>query len=148
MRIQNKETSNIGGEKMTQEDKQLLFIDLCGRLPYGVMIEVQNELGKLTSININDDGEVIIYSSDCDEDAKIEYCKPYLRPISSMTKEEEKEYYELYYDAPQFKNGWRDTRYLEGLHVDWFNRNHFDYRGLISKGLAIKVTKENNPYKE
>ena len=32
--------------------------------------------------------------------------------------------------------------------VDWLNRNHFDYRGLIEKDLAIAVTEENNPYKE
>ena len=32
--------------------------------------------------------------------------------------------------------------------IDWLNSNHFDYRGLIEKGLAIAVTKENNPYKE
>ena len=72
--------------------------------------------------------------------------KPYLRPMSSMTKEEEKEYNDLYYDAPQFKDGWRDAKYLEGLHIDWLNKHHFDYRGLIEKGLAIS-TEENNPYK-
>ena len=32
--------------------------------------------------------------------------------------------------------------------VDWLNNHHFDYRGLIKKGLAIEVTEENNPYKE
>jgi hypothetical protein len=32
--------------------------------------------------------------------------------------------------------------------VDWLNKNHFDYRGLIERGLAIEVTEENNPYKE
>jgi hypothetical protein len=30
----------------------------------------------------------------------------------------------------------------------WLNAHHFDYRGLIEKGLAIEVTEENNPYKE
>ena len=29
---------------------------------------------------------------------------------------------------------------------DWLNKYHFDYRGLIPKGLAIEVTKDNNPY--
>lgn len=24
--------------------------------------------------------------------------------------------------------------------IDWFNKNHFDYRGLIEKGLAIDAT--------
>jgi hypothetical protein len=31
--------------------------------------------------------------------------------------------------------------------MDWLNERHFDYRGLIEKGLAIEVTEENNPYK-
>ncbi len=30
---------------------------------------------------------------------------------------------------------------------DWLNAHHFDYRGLTERGLAIKVTEENNPYK-
>ena len=24
--------------------------------------------------------------------------------------------------------------------IDWFNKNHFDYRGLIEKGLALDAT--------
>ena len=30
--------------------------------------------------------------------------------------------------------------------LDWLNSKHFDYRGLILKGLAIAVTEDNNPY--
>lgn len=30
--------------------------------------------------------------------------------------------------------------------LDWLNKNHYDYRGLIEKELAIAVTKNNNPY--
>ena len=61
--------------------------------------------------------------------------KPFLRPMSSMT-EEEKDTYDtlLACNAPWVVN-------------DWLNANHFDYRGLIPKGLAIAVSKENNPYK-
>lgn len=32
--------------------------------------------------------------------------------------------------------------------IDQLNAHHFDYRGLIEKGLAIAITEENNPYKE
>ena len=32
--------------------------------------------------------------------------------------------------------------------IDWLNKHHFDYRGLIPLGLAIEVTEENNPYKD
>ena len=27
--------------------------------------------------------------------------------------------------------------------IDWLNKNHFDYRGLIEKGLAIDATGKN-----
>ena len=124
---------------MTQEDKDLLLKDLSARLPYGVImtnIELCETHYPLTCEDLHD----AMYEEDWDD-------VPYLRPMSSMTEDEEKEYYELYYDAPQFKNGWRDRRYLDGLHVDWLNAHHFDYRGLIEKGLAIAVTEENNPYK-
>ena len=120
---------------MTQEEKQLLLQDLAARLPYEIILLSSNE--KIT------------YQTDGNTAAELlveEGWKPYLRPMSNMTEDEEKEYYELYYDAPQFKNGWRDAMYLEGLHIDWLNAHHFDYRGLIKKGLAIAVTEENNPY--
>jgi hypothetical protein len=36
---------------------------------------------------------------------------------------------------------------MDSVHkYDWLNAHHFDYRGLIEKGLAIEVTEENNPY--
>ena len=88
--------------------------------------------------------------------------KPYLRPMSSMTKEEFeslKEYSELKYnqlDLTSFQNG--DYKCLDfylneipsGAVIrvfDWLNKYHFDYRDLIQMDLAIEVTKENNPYK-
>ena len=56
--------------------------------------------------------------------------KPYLFSLSSMTKEQEKEW--LYTLSSDY-NITYDT-------VDWLNKNHFDYRGLIEKGLAIDAT--------
>ena len=41
-----------------------------------------------------------------------------------------------------------DSSYSISDSIDWLNKNHFDYRGLIPMDLAIAVTKENNPYKE
>ena len=36
------------------------------------------------------------------------------------------------------------TLQLTGMTVqDWFNKNHFDYRGLIPKGLANDATDKN-----
>ena len=69
------------------------------------------------------------------DDDELWGAKPYLRPMDSMTEEE---YAEFGYDT---------LRYTI-QDIDWLNAHHFDYRGLIEKGLAIEVTKENNPYKE
>ena len=114
---------------MTQEDKSLLFKDLCGRLPYGVMIQYHTDY---------DWKPVEMYEISCDAfngTYSLELCKPYLRPMSSMTEEEE-----FILDETRC---WTQLT-LESY--DWLLEHHFDYRGLIEKGLAIEVTKENNPY--
>ena len=69
------------------------------------------------------------------QNEKGEYIKPYLRPMSSMTDEENKKLDEI----------WIKHTIEEG--ADYLNSIHVDYRGLIEKGLAIAVTEENNPYK-
>lgn len=125
---------------MTQEDKELLLKDLSARLPYGVKIEL--------TWWVMDEGTCINTTLEPDHVEQLlndEYgdteIKPYLRPMSSMTGEEKEEYHKLcdsYYGI-----------YFDSIDsIDWLNKNHFDYRGLIPKGLAIEVTKENNPYKE
>lgn len=122
---------------MKQEDNELLLKDLCARLPYGVMIQIpelfypqRKVTEKLVSINdlwhFNDNGTYI------------ENVRPYLRPMSSMTEEEKIDYRAFFnYDGVEYPEEY----------IDWLNAHHFDYRGLIEKGLAIAVTEENNPYK-
>ena len=123
---------------MTQEDKELLFKDLCARLPYGVKIQVYYE-------DIAGSGyfDETVWLIDNDEpfhvnDRWIENVKPYLRPLSSMTEEELKEFQEFRNITPL---DWLP------LALDWLLEHHFDFRGLIPKGLAIEVTESNNPYK-
>lgn len=114
---------------MTQEDKQLLLKDLCARLPYGVHIgckegDVYGEiiLWKITDSRIND-----LYDIYC--------CKPYLRPMSSMTEEEYKEYdSRRKHICDEYNRYCFDT--VES--IDWLNEHHFDYR-LIEKGLALEA---------
>lgn len=129
---------------MTQEDKELLFQDLSARLPYGVKFPWNYAWDQETSVievleEIDKDGyidEAKIYS--------VEDIKPYLRPMSSMTKEEKEEYCNLQ-DKFLCSSQYPVTDAYELF--DWLNVRHFDYRNLIEKGLAIAVTKENNPYK-
>ena len=135
---------------MTQEDKELLLVDLCARLPYGVKVKYAIPT-LLISVKKDSEGIKIITESTYSEHSyNIEDIKPYLRPMSSMTEEDKKKYSSVVFKH-EFYNGdeenilyYDDFDYL----MDWLNAHHFDYRGLIEKGLAIRVTLENNPYKE
>ena len=153
---------------MTTEQKELLFKDLSSRLPYGVVIlhegwnyEWDDSLSTWERVVGIDDK--FIYTKVIDTHTKEEYRedkhsislfddKPYLRPMSSMTAEEKKEYESLRILIPISYNSYSSTYNLYTTDTmdsfDWLNANHFDYRGLIEKGLAIEVTEENNPYKE
>lgn len=131
---------------MKQEDKELLLKDLCARLPYRVKYsytDIKN-VWRLKFIFTRSDNSVF-----CDGCNSLELCRPYLFPLLSMTEEQEEEYGKCYnidlingiknlYDRLDGKN------VLNGYpmynHIDWLNKNHFDYRGLIEKGLAIDAT--------
>ena len=115
---------------LNDQEKDLLLQDLCARLPYKVKV-------KDTYYN---DGPATIWLLDlnaqkvrifADEGYQsIEYIKPYLFPMSSMTEQQKKEFQKLL-----------GIRMLPNYSViDWLNKNHFDYRGLIPLGLAIDAT--------
>lgn len=121
---------------MTQEDKQLLFKDLCARLPYGVKVQFYLPNYQTNSFDekigdVFEIGDVFthIHCGGIDYLPNTSRVKPYLRPYSSMTKEERKEY--------------KETCFSGIIHTlvtfDWFHEHHFDYRGLIEKGLAIEA---------
>lgn len=139
---------------MTQEDKELLLKDLCARLPYGVM--VQDELGRINKLVIGNADLVRLYYNDFSIYGENALSLPFLRPLSSMTDEELHEVQEILGKGVEIREGFilsidssiNSFSYLELIAVfEWFNAHHFDYRGLIEKGLAVKVTTENNPYK-
>ena len=117
---------------MTQENKELLLNDLCSRLVYGVKCCVKNN-HKISGDLVGIVGEnVYIYSSG-HAIFSISDIKPYLFPLSSMTEEQQS-------DLTKFvANGIHG----ENISYDWYNKNHFDYRGLIEKGLAIDATNLN-----
>ena len=135
---------------MTQENKALLLKDLCARLPYGVTVQdiYYNSLEPapiwLIDINAQD---VRMFADEGYQ--SIEYIKPYLFPLSSMTEEQQEEFDRIYADdmqvvANNLKNRLDGKPYETNLghyrHIDWLNANHFDYRSLIPKGLAIDAT--------
>jgi len=110
---------------MTQEDKELLLKDLCARLPYKVIVHIiyntkEPCYGELTLKDIQ-------WFIDC----KIQDIKPYLRPLSSMTEEERKEY-------ERFS---RCSIGFAPILMDWLYSHHLDWRGLIPIGLAIEAPK-------
>ena len=123
---------------MTQEEKQLLLKDLCARLPYGVICKVV----------ANDNpwiGDCKLRCFWLDKVTDICYeIKPYLRPMSSMTEEEKYEYRHLL--GAQLNSEGESILfvYIEDLDVvvDWLNKNHFDYRGIIEKGLALEAPED------
>ena len=122
---------------MTQEDKKLLLKDLSSRLPYGVICDCLHDYH--TKASAIDAEDLTVYYPYCDEWEPIEHCKPYLRSMSDMTEKEISEYKHFV----ALSGNPLGSAYF----IDWLNANHFDYRGLIEKGLAIAVTHDNNPYK-
>ena len=129
-----KENSN-----MKQEDKELLLKDLCGRLLYGVKVTTTNNAVKFGVISgVSIENKISVRTKHAGIVFNCTEVKPYLFPLSSMTKEQKKEYHELI-------GGMFSTNVLINYEVltDFFNKNHLDYRGLIPKGLAIDATSLN-----
>ena len=108
---------------MAQEEKQLLVKDICNRLPYGVFVEENRN-------TLDPDPAIYTY----DYHPCIDNCKPYLRPMSSMTEEELYEY-QVYIVEEK-------DEITKFCNMDiFFNSKHLDYRGLIEKGLALEAPK-------
>lgn len=133
---------------MTHEDKELLLQDLCARLPYNcrVFYEYVDDLDGKTY------GYSLTLNTWCIDEfvANKAVIKPYLRPMSSMTLEEHRDwmkYCKADYDCEFQPEPIFDFESCI-LSINWLNQHHFDYNNLIEEGLAIEVTKENNPYKE
>lgn len=127
---------------MTQEQKELLLKELCARLPYGVMCQVDDGAaglndGKLVEIDISK--ELVRFDADYHWDAYIDDIKPYLFPLSSMTDEQEEELIKL------INTGQNDNNeFMRSLcRIDFYHKHHFDYRGLIRMGLANDATNLN-----
>ena len=133
---------------MTLEDKKLLIQDVMARLPYDTKFDLNGIRGSIHQVNIytvynTSGGTDYICSVDFFGDGNpidIEHFKPCLFPMDLMTEEQKEEYCTI-----------QDKYLASSLHrvtdsyelFDWLNKNHFDYRGLIEKGLAIDATNLN-----
>ena len=142
---------------MKQEDKKLLLKDLCARLPYGIIASVRGSDEEFQHFHILGIkyGKVLVENSilRVDDFEDVEVVKPYLRPMSSMTEEEREELGKRYvlsslsfevYKIHQHKEWYggddEECTFSDYLWlIDWLNAHHFDYRGLIEKGLALEA---------
>ena len=119
---------------MKQENKELLLKDLCARLPYEVKVKIKSYDKPVTLQCITNNNSSYFKIEEIGYDFRTweEDIKPYLRPMSSMTKEERKEYERF----SHFSIGFAP------ILMDWIYSHHLDCCGLIEKGLALEAPKD------
>ena len=142
-------------ELLNTFDKELLLKDLCARLPYGIKF-----LRESWNFETDQELSVIEVLEDIDKDGyinntkvyKVEDIKPYLFPLSSMTDKDLIEFLQIKgmnLNSDELKTFRREPITIVSIlpsysrHIDWLNKNHFDYRNLIDKNLAIDCTNLN-----
>jgi len=126
---------------MEENLNPLVLKDLSARLPYGFIVHRDSDNVDIKINTVDDFSHLLEYSSD-------EKFKPYLRPMSSMTEEEFIEYRYIKFSKVMYRDKWEridvGKYYNVGIipideYLDWLNAHHFDYRGLIEKGLALEA---------
>ena len=119
---------------MTQKDKELLLKDLCARLPYMTKVRryrYTTPIDSIQSVELLGLGWLEeLYGGEAE-------FKPYLFPLTSITEEQKMFLKQQNWCIAISTRGTVETT-IEG--IDWLNKNHFDYRGLIKRGLAIDAT--------
>ena len=146
---------------MTQEQKDLLLKDLCGRLPHGVKCQVQEDeftyIGTLCRIEVDGkNGNLLDFAesmSGLDCQVYLSEVKPYLFPLSSMTRKQREEFVKFADYEPRLEDcgkhqelyyydlvGHENNLYPNSDAIDWLDKNLFDYRGLIPMDLANDAT--------
>lgn len=150
---------------MKQENKELLLRDLSARLTYGVIVDYKEseydfndwKIDSLHTPAYSESGILI----DTDYDGWISFTEykrcgmstgsrplhieknlPFLRSMSSMTEEERNEYLSIKMQETE-RVALAEVYRPEDISeiIDWLNKHHFDYRGLIEKGLALEAPK-------
>ena len=132
---------------MTQEDKDLLLKDLCARLPYGVKLGFyasatkQTHICTLLGLEPQEDEPIIAKTENGSFYMLAGNVKPYLFPMSSMTEEQKKELEDTLIEM-ELKAISDEIKHVDvaAYEIDFYNKHHIDYRGLIEKGLALDAT--------
>ena len=137
---------------MSNEERNLLITDLTARLNYGVicLIERVDDFGpiqrdeKLTGFSSDDRGEFYFEVGGGLAISFAEKIMPYLRPMTSMTIDEKMEWFQMTQKHSNMSgfNELLEMADFTSESLDWLNKHHFDYRGLIEKGLALEATKD------
>jgi len=119
---------------MTEPMNKELLIALCGYYPYGVNVKIEGYgIHKLKGI---DNGTI---STDRGINYPLRLVKPFLRPMESMTIDE----VAAYTATMQVKEVGREktmTQFKTSLTFDYLDRNFFDYRNLIPRGMALPAS--------
>ena len=147
-----------------KDTKNLVLRDLSARLTYGVMCDRLGQAKKLLSVAPDKEYCLVLDNGEyTPNEYKVEDVKPYLRHLSSMTKEEAEDMFKaiwpthrliktevendrVRYYACDDENGYAGHRviFFNRIHclehLEWLLEHHFDFRGLIEKGLALKAT--------
>lgn len=143
---------------MTQEDKILLLKDLCARLPYGVKCQ-ETEIWYSAGHEIEKVNTVTLEASSLEKDYYMFY-KPYLFPLSSLTKEQRNiisnKLKEIQINNPPFgkihdsgtDNLLNNITLCAQWLINYYDENHLDHRRLIEKGLAINAQDYPNIYND
>ena len=120
---------------MTQEDKELIFKELCARLPYHVKCKIWLKDGTteegLLDLQHNY-GNVL---QDAFYYNEIKDIKPYLFPLSSMTEEEKEEYCQLQQRVIYNSKGVINEDVTK--YINWFYKIYLFINNLIPMELAI-----------
>ena len=134
---------------MKQKNKELLFKDLSARLPYHVRVNIWLKDGTTEEGTLDLEHNYADVLLDAFYYNKIKDIKPYLRPMSSMTDDERKEYNSFIGGIEPFNSDFsaysKENKFVYEFdiknYIDWLNAHNFDYRGLIEKGLALEAPK-------
>ena len=117
------------------ENTSLLLKDLCGRLPFGVIINTPKGDGHLCEINQTIFAIKLGINIDAVKRDRfdLQECKPYLRSFAKISDK-------VWDDCDKAFNGC-ETEYRVEVN-DWMDKNFIDYRGLIERGLALEAPED------